>query len=190
MSIRFYELYWQFSSVQFSCSFVSDSKTSWSAARQASLYITTSQSLIKLMSNKLMMPSSHLILGCPLLLLPSIFPNIKVFAKKSVLCIRWPKQYSFSFSISPSNKYLRLISFKINWFDLLAVQGTFKSLHQHNSSKASVLHDSALFMVQLSHPSMTTGRNQSFGQTDLCWLCFLICCLGWSQLFFQGASVF
>ena len=110
------------------------------------------------MSIESMMPSNHLILCHPLLLLPSIFPSIRVFSNESVLCIRWPKYWSFSFSISPSNEYSGLISFRIDWFDLLAVQGTLKSLLQHHSSKASVLRNSAFFIVQLSHPYMTTGK--------------------------------
>ena len=104
------------------------------------------------------MPSNHLIFCCPLLLLPSIFPSIRVFSNESVLCIRWPKYWSFSFNISPSNEYSGLISFRIDWFDLLAVQGTLKSFLQHHSSKASILWRSALFIVQLSHPYMTTGK--------------------------------
>ena len=115
-------------------------------------------SLLKLMSIKSVMASNHLILCRPLLLLPSIFPSIRVFPKESVLCIRWPKDLSFSFSISPSNEYLGLISFRIHWFDILAVQGTLKSLLQHHSSKASILGHSAFFTVQLSHPYMTTGK--------------------------------
>ena len=115
------------------------------------------QSLRKLMSIKLVMTSNHLIL-CPLLLLPSVFPRIKVFSNESVLHIRWPKYWRFSFSISPSNEYSGLISFRIHWLDLLAVQGTLKSLLQHHSSKASVLQCSAFFIVQLSHPYMTTGK--------------------------------
>ena len=132
--------------------------TPWTAAHQASLSITNSQSLLKLMSIESVMPSNHLILYCPLLLLPSIFPNIRVFSKESVLHIRWPKYWSFSFSISPSNEYSGLISFRIDWFDLLAVQGTLKSLLQHHSSKASILQHSAFFIVQFSHPYMTTGK--------------------------------
>uniref|UniRef100_A0AC11EPG8 Uncharacterized protein n=1 Tax=Ovis aries TaxID=9940 RepID=A0AC11EPG8_SHEEP len=147
-----------FSSVQFSHSVVSDSATSWTAAHQASLSITNSQSLLKLMSIKSVMISSHLILCCPLLLPPSIFPSIRVFSRESVLHIRWPKYRSFSFSISYSNEYSGLISFRINWFDFLVVQGTLKSLLQHHSSKASVLQRSTFFMVQLSHPYMTTGK--------------------------------
>ena len=115
-------------SIQFSCSIMSDSVTPWTAARQASLSITNSQSLLKLMSIESVMPSNHLILCHPLLLPPSIFPSIRVFSSESVLCIRWPKYWNFSFNISPSNEYSGLISFRIDWFDLLAVQGTLKSL--------------------------------------------------------------
>ena len=132
--------------------------TPWTAACQASLSITNSQSLLKLMSIKLVMPSNHLILCRPLLLLPSIFPSIRVFSHESVLCTRWPKYWSFSFSISPSNEYSGLISFRMDWLDLLAVQGTLKSLLQHHSSKASVLGRSAFFIVHLSHPYVTTGK--------------------------------
>ena len=131
--------------------------TSWTAAHQASLSITNSQSLLRLMSIKWVMPSNHLILCHPLLLLPSIFPSIRFFSNKSVLCIRWPKYWSFSFRISLSSEYSGLISFRIDWFDL-AVQGTLKSLLQHHSSKTSVLPRSAFFIVQLSHPYMTTGK--------------------------------
>ena len=131
--------------------------TPWTAACQASLSITTSQSLLKLMSIKSVTPSNHLILSCPLLLLPSIFSRIRVFSKESVLHIRLPKYWSFSFSISPSNEYSGLISFRMDWLDLFAVQGTFKIL-QHHSSKASVLWCSAFFIVQLSPPYMTTGE--------------------------------
>ena len=126
-------------------------------ARQASLSITNSWSLLKLMSIKSVMLSNHL-LRHPLLLLPSIFPSIRVFSKQSVLPIRWPNYWSFSFSISPPSEYSVLISFRIDWLDLLAVQGTLKSVLQHQSSKSSVLHLSAFFMVQLSHPYMTAGR--------------------------------
>ena len=131
--------------------------TPWTAAHQASQSITNSQSLLKLMSIELVMPSNHLILCHPLLLQPSIFPSIRVFSNESVLHIRWPKYWSFSFSISPSNVYSGLISFRIDWFDILAVKGTLKNLLQHRSSKESVLRCSAFFMVQLSHPYMTTG---------------------------------
>ena len=143
---------------QFSRSVVSDSVTPWTAAHQASLPITNSQSLLKLMSIESVMPSSHLILRCPLLLPPSIFPSIKVFSDESVLQITWPISWSFSFSISPSSEYSGLISFRMDWLDLLAVQGTLKSLLQYHSSKASILWCSAFFTVQLSHPHMTTGK--------------------------------
>ena len=124
--------------------------TPWTEACQASLSITNSQSLLKLMSIKSVMPFSHLILCHPLLLLPSIFPSIRVFSNESALCIRWPKYRSFSFIISPSNEYSRLIFFRIDWLDLLAVQGTLKSLLQHHSSKASILQHSAFFIVKFS----------------------------------------
>ena len=126
--------------------------TPLTAARQASLSITYSRSSLRLMSMELVMPSSHLILCHPLLLLPSIFPSIRVFSNESVILIRWPKYRSFSFSISPSNEYSGLLSFWIDWFDLLSVQGTLESLLQQHSSKASILRHSAFFMVLLSHP--------------------------------------
>ena len=148
---------YSFSSVQ-SLSRIQLFVTPWTIARQASLSITNSQSLLKLMSIESVMPSSHLILCRPLLLLPSIFPSKRVFSNKSVLCSRWPKYWSFSLSISPSNEYSGLISFRMDWFNLLAVQGTPKSLLQHHSSKASILQHSAFFTVQLSHPYMTTGK--------------------------------
>ena len=132
--------------------------TPWTGAQQASLSINNSRCLLKLMSIESVMPSNHLILCCPLLLLPSIFPSIMVFSNESVLHIRWPKYWSFTFSISHSNEYSGLMSFRIDWFDLLAVQGTPKSLVQHNSSKASVLCCSPFFMIQFSHPYMTTGK--------------------------------
>ena len=138
------------SSVQLSRSVVCDSLTPWTAANQASLSIINSQSLLNLMSIQSVMPSNHLILSRPLLLPPSIFPSIRVYSNESVLHIRRPKYWSFSFS--PSNEYSGLISFRIDWFDLLAVQGTLKSLLQHHSSKASILWHSAFFIVQLSHP--------------------------------------
>ena len=128
------------------------------AAPQASLSITNSRSSLRLTSIESVMPSSHLILCCPLLLPPSIFPIIRVFSSESVLHIRWPKYWSFSFSISPSNEYSGLISFRMDWLDLFAFQGTLKSLLQHHSSKASILQHSAFFIVQLSHPYMTTGK--------------------------------
>jgi len=132
--------------------------TPWTAACQASLSITNSWSLLKLMSIELVMTSNHLILHHPLLLPPSIFPSIRVFSNKPVLRIRWPKDWSFSFSISPSNEYSGLISFRMDWLDLLAVQGTLKSLFQHHSSKASILRCSAFFIVQLSYPYMTARK--------------------------------
>ena len=131
--------------------------TPWTAACQASLSITNSRSLLKLMSIESVMPSNHLILCFPLLL-PSVFPSIRVFSNKSVLCFRWPKYWSFSFSISLSNEYSELISFRIDWLECLAVQGTLKSLLQHNSSKPSVLQHSAFFIVQVSHPYVTTVK--------------------------------
>ena len=147
----------RFSSVQ-SLSRVQFFGTPWTIARQASLSITNSQSLLKLISIEPIMPSSHLFLGCPLLLLPSIFPSIRVFSNESALCIRWQKYWSFSFSISPYNEHPGLISFRMDWLDLLAVQETLKSLLQHHSSKASILQCSAFFIVQLSHTYMTTGK--------------------------------
>ena len=153
-------------SFQFSCSVMS------SSLRPHGLQHTRppcpSQSLIELMSIESEMPSNHFILCRPLLLPPSIFPSIRVFSNESVLCIRWPKYWSFSFSISPSNEYSGLISFRMDWLDLLADQGTLKSLLQHHSSKASILQHSAFFIVQLSHPYMSNVSG------------FLICCLGWS----------
>ena len=143
---------------RFSRSVVSDSATPWTAALQSSLSFTISRSLLKLMSIESVMPYNHPVLCHPLLLLPSIFLSIRVFSNKSLLCIRWPKYWSFSFSISPSSEYLGLISFRIDRFDLLSVQGTLKSLLQHRSLKASVLRCSAFFMVQLSHLYMATGK--------------------------------
>ena len=132
--------------------------TPWTIALQASLSITNSQSLLKFMLIESVVPSSHLILCPPLLLLPSIFPSIRVFSNESVLCIRWPKYWSFSFSISPSNEYSGLIFFRIEWLDFLVVQGTLKNLLQNHSSKASILQHSAFFIVQISHPCMTTRK--------------------------------
>ena len=143
--------------IQFSRSVVSLFVTPWITAHQASLSITNSWSLLKPMSIELVMPSSHLILCWPLLLLPPIPPSIRVFSSESTLHIMWPKYWSFSFSISSSNEHLGLIC-RMDWLDLLAVQGTFKSLLQHHSSKASILRSSAFFTVQLSHPYMTTGK--------------------------------
>ena len=132
--------------------------TPWTAAQQASLSLTNSRSYLKLMFIESVMASNHLILCRPLVLLPSTFPSIRVFCNESVLHMRWPKDWSFSFSISPSNEHPGLISFSMDWLDLLAVQGTLKSLLQHHSSKASILWHSAFFIVQLSHPYMTTGK--------------------------------
>ena len=132
--------------------------TPWTAARQASLSITNSRSLLKLMSIEPVMPSNRLIVCHPLLLLPSIFPSIRVFSNECVFHIRWPKYWSFSFSISPSNEYSGLISFRMEWLDLLAVQGTLKSFLQHHSLKAAIVYCSAFFVVQLSHLYMTLGK--------------------------------
>ena len=132
--------------------------TPWTTALQSSLSISNSQSLLKLMPIELVIPSNHLILCRPLLLPPAVFPSIRVFSNESALLIKWPKYWNFSFNISPSNEHLGLISFRMDWLDLLAVQGTLKSLLQHHSSKASILQCSAFFMIQLSHPYMTTGK--------------------------------
>ena len=151
----------EFSSVQpLSCTWLFVAL--WTSALQASLSITNTRSLLKLVSIKSGMPSNHLILGHFLLLPPSIFPNIRVFSNESALCIRWPKYWSFSFNISPSNEYSGLISFRTDWLDLLAVQGTLKSILQYDSLKASILWRSAFFITQLSHPYTTTGKNHSF----------------------------
>ena len=147
----------QFSSVQL-LSHVQLFATPWTEAHQASLSITNSWSPPKPMFIELVMPSNHLILCRPLLLLPSIFPSIRVFSNESALCIRWPKYWSFSFKISPTNEHPGLISFRMDWLDLLVVQGTLKSLLQHHSSKASILQRPAFFIVQCSHPYMTTGK--------------------------------
>ena len=152
-----YAYTYQFSSLQL-LSHVRLFATPWTAARQTSLSITNSQSLLKLMSIESVMPSNHFILCHPFLLLPSIFPSIRVFSNESALRIRWPKYWSFSFSISPSNEHSGLTFFRMDWLDLLAAQGTLKSLLQHHSSKASILRCSAFFIVQLSHPYMTTGK--------------------------------
>ena len=157
--------------------------TPQTAAHQASLSISNSRSLLKLMCIESVMPSNHLILCCPLLLLPSIFPSIMVFSDESVLRIRWPKYWSFSFSISPSNEYSGLISFTMYWLDLIAVQGTLKSLLQHHSSKASIILHSAFFLVQLSCSYMTTGKTialtrRTFVSKVMSLL--LTCHLGWS----------
>ena len=141
--------------------------TPWTATRQTSLSITNYQSLLKLMSIESVMPSSHLILCCPLLLLPSLFPSISIFSNESVLHIRWTKYWSFSFSISPSNEYSGLIAFRMDWLDLLEVQGTLKSLLKHHSSKASILQHTAFFIVQLSYPYMTTGKTTALTRRTL-----------------------
>ena len=165
--------------------------TPWTA-HKTSLSITNSRSLLRVMSIMSVMPSNHLILCHPLLLLPPIPPSISVFSHESALRIRWPKYWSFSFSISPSNEYLGLISFRVDWLNLLAVQGTLKSLLQH-SSKASTLQCSAFFMVQLSHPYMTTGKTialtrQTFVSKVMSLL--LNTLPGFVRAFFQGASIF
>ena len=137
---------------------MSDSATQWTTAHWVSLPFTVSWSLLKLMSIESVVPSSRLILCHSLLFLPSVFRTIRVFSSELTFCLRWPKYWIFSFSNSPSSEYSELISFRIDWFDLLAVQGTLKSFHQHHSSKASILQQSACFMVQLTHPRMTTGK--------------------------------
>ena len=158
--------------------------TPWTAAHLASLSVTNSQSFLKLISIELVMLSNHLILCCLLLLLPSIFCSIRVFSNESVLCSRWPKFWSFSFSISPSNEHSGLIFSRIDWFDLLVVQGILKSLLQHHSSKASILQHSAFFTVQLSHPYMNTGKMVSLTiwtfVSKVIVSAFLIHCLGLS----------
>ena len=167
-----------FSSVQ-SLSHVQLFATPWTVPCQASLSITDSWNLPKLMSIELVMPSNHLIFCCPLLLLPSGFPSIRVFSNESALCITWPKYWSFSFNISPSNEHAGLISFRMDWLDLLAVQGTLKSLLQHHSSKASIFQCSDFFIVQLSHPYMTTGKTivQDFVKKLVFYLCLNSSCL-------------
>ena len=172
----------QFSSVQ-SLSHVQLFVTPWTAACQASLSITNSWSSLKLMSIESVVPSSHLILCRPLLLLPSNFSSIRVFSNESALHIRWPKYWSFRFNISPSNEHPGLISFRMDWLDLLAVQGTLKKLLQHHTSKASILLCSAFFIVQLSHPDMTTGKTISLTRWTFVgkvMSLLLICCLYWS----------
>ena len=171
---------YQFSSVAQLCPLFA---IPWTAAHQASLSITSSQGLLKLMSIDLVMPSNHLILYHPFLLLPSIFPSIRSITYESVLSIRWPNYWSFSFSISPSNRYSGLTSFRMDWLDLLAVQGTLKSLLQHRSSKAAILQCSAFFIVQLSQPHMITGKTIVLTRWTIVgkvMSCFLICCLDFS----------
>ena len=143
----------------------------WTAAHQAFLFLTISWSLLRLMSVESVMPSNHLILCCPLVVLPSVFPSVMVFSSESAFRIRWPKYQSLSFSISPFNEYSGLISFRIDWFDLLAVQGTLKSLLQHHSLKGSFLRCSAFFMAQFSHLLMTIGKKHNFDYMDLCQPC-------------------
>ena len=177
---------YQFSSVQL-LSHVRLFVTPWTAAHQAFLSITNSWSLPKLMSIESAMPSKHLTLCHPFLLLPSISPSIMVFSNESALPIRWPKDWSFSFNISPSNEHSGLISFRMDWLDLLAVQGTFKSLLQHHSSKALILQRSVFFIVQLSHSYISTRKTIAWTRqifVHKVMFLLLICCLGWSQLFF------
>ena len=167
-------------SVQFSCSVVSYSLRPFGL--QHARLPCPSPTLGACLNSRplsLVMPSYHCILCRPLLLLPSIFPSIRIFSNESVLHIRWPKYWSFSFSISPSNEYSGLIPFRLDWLDLLAVQGTLKSLLQHHSSKASILRRSAFFIVELSHPYMTTGKTIALTRQTFV-SCYLICCLGWS----------
>ena len=171
----------QFSSVQ-SLSCVQLFAIPWTTEHQASLSITNSRSPPKPMSIESVIPSSHLILCRPLLLLPSIFPSIRVFSNESALRIRWPKYWSFSLSISPFNEHPGLISFRMDWVDLLAGRGTLKSLLQHHSSKASIVRCSAFFIVQLSHPYMTTGKTIDGPLLTKWCLYFLICCLGWGRM--------
>ena len=178
----------QLSSVAQSCPTLCNPMT---AARQASLSIANSRSLLKLMSIESVMPSNHLILCYPLLL-PSIFPSIRGFSNESILHIRWPKYWNFSFSISPPKEHPGLISFRMDWLDLFAVQETLKSLLQHHSSKASILQPSAFFMVQLSHPYMTTGKTIALTTQIFVGkvMSLLFNMLSWSKLFFQRVSVF
>ena len=148
---------------------MSDSATPWTIPGQASLSYTISRSLLRLMFIKSMMPSNHLILRHPLLLLPSILPSIRVLSNESAYGIRWPKCWSFTFSISPSNEYSGLTSFRMDWFDLLAVQGTLKSLLQHHTSKASIIQHSAFFYGPILTSVHDYWKNHSFDYTDLCW---------------------
>ena len=176
------------SPVQFSHSVMCDSETSWTAVYQASLSITNSWSLLKLMSIELVMPSNRLIFCRPLLLLPSVFPNIRVFSNESVLRIRWPQYWSFSFSITPSNEYSGLISFRMDWLDLLAVQGALRSFLQHHSSKASILWCSAFFIVQLSHPYTPTGKTIALTRRTFVGKVMSLL-FNMLSRFFQGASM-
>ena len=170
-------------SVQFSRSVVSDSLWPYGLQHARPPCPSPTPGVYSLMSTELVMPSNHLIFCHPLLLLPSIFPSIRVFSNESVLCIRWSKYWNFSFSISPSNEQSGLISFRMDWLDLLAVPGTLKSLLQHHSSKASILRCSGFFIIQLSHPDMTTGKTIALTRQTFVgkiMSLFLICCLGWS----------
>jgi len=169
---------------------MSDSATPWTAAHQASLSITNSRSLHKLMSIESVMPSNHLILCRPLLLLPSIFPSITVFSDGLALLIRWPKYLSFSFNISPSNEHPGLISFRMDWLDLCAVQGTLKSLLQDHSSKASILQHWAFSIVQLSHPYMTTGKTTALTRWTFVDKVTSLLLNMLSRLVFQEVSIF
>ena len=196
ISLPCFHVYWmkspitfQFSSVQL-LSHVWLFVTPWTAARQASLSITNSWSLLRLMSIQSVMLSNHLILCHPLLLLPSIFPSMRVFPNESVLWIRWPKYWSFSFNINPSNKHPGLISFRMDWLDLLAVQGTVKSLLQHHSSKASIFQCSAFFTVQLSHPYMTTRKTIALNRQTFVGkvMCLLFSMLSWLVITFLPGS--
>ena len=187
------QLFFQFRSLQFSHSDVSDSVTPWAAAHQASLSIINSWSLLKLMSIESVMPSSHLILCRPLLLLPPIPPSIRILSSESVLHIRWAEYWSFSFKISPSNEYSGLISFKMDWLGLLAVHETLKSLLQHHSSKASILQHSAFFTAQLSCPYMTTRKTIALTRWTFVGKVISLLFNMLSRLviiFFQGESVF
>ena len=186
-----------FASVQFSpvllLSHVQLFATPWTVARQASLSITNAHSLLRLMSIESVMPSSHLILCCPLLLLPSIFPSISISSNESALHIRWPKYWSFSFSISPSNEYSGLISFRMDWLDLLAVQETLKSPLQHHSTKASILKHSTFFIVQLSQPYMTTGKTTALTRSTFAGKVMSLLFNKLSRMViisFQGVSIF
>ena len=181
----------QDSSLQFSRLVVSDSATPWTAACQASLSITNSRSTPKPMSIESVIPSNHIILCRPLLLPPSIFPSIRVFSNESALHIRWLKYWSFRFNISPSNEHPGLISFRMDWLDLLAVQGTLKSLLQHHSSKTSILQCSAFFTVKLSHPYITTGKTIALTRwTFVGKVTSLLFNMLFNILFFQGATFF
>ena len=162
---------------------MSDSATPWTAVCQASLSITNSRNLPKLMSTESVMPTNHLILCHPLLLSPSVFPSIRVFSNESALHIRWPKYWSFSFNISPSREHSGLIYFRMDWLDLLAVQGTLKSLLQHHSSKASILQRSAFFILQLSHPYITDRKTTALTRWTLAKLCL---CFKKNLLFIEG----